>query len=63
MFLKYPLFLHFFVAMGFEFAPAGGSPANISNQVITSEDYTEVEHGKAWRLSSSLAKILTVFVQ
>ena len=52
--------LHFllilFVIMGLYFAPAHGRPANLSDHVMTSQDYIEVEHVRTWLLSSSLAK-------
>ena len=52
--------LHFllilFVIMGLFFAPAHGRPANLSDHVMTSQNYIEVEHVRTWLLSSSLAK-------
>ena len=42
---------------GFEFAPARGSPSSVTDLVMTSQDYIEVEHVGTWLLSSSLAKI------
>ena len=41
---------------GFEFAPARGSPASVSDHVMTSQDYIKVEQVRTWLLSSSLAK-------
>ena len=41
---------------GFEFAPARGSPASVSDHVMTSQDYIEVEQVRTSLLSSSLAK-------
>ena len=41
---------------GFEFAPARGSPAIVSDHVMTSQDYIKVEHVSTWLLNSRLAK-------
>ena len=41
---------------GFEFAPARGSPASVSDHVMTRQDYIKVEQVRTWLLSSSLAK-------
>ena len=41
---------------GFEFAPACGSPASVSDHVMASQGYIEVEQVRTWLLSSSLAK-------
>ena len=41
---------------GIDFAPARGSPASVSDHVITSQDYIKVEQVRTWLLSSSLAK-------
>ena len=38
-----PYFVLLFVIMGF-FAPARGSPASVSDHVMTSQDYIKVEH-------------------
>ena len=49
-------FVLLFVNMWLYFAPARGSPASVSDHVMTSQDYIEVEHVRAWLLSSSFAK-------
>ena len=41
---------------GIDFAPARGSPASVSDHVMTSQDYIKVEKVRTWLLSSSLAK-------
>ena len=43
---------------GIDFAPACGSPASVSDRVMTSQDYIKFEHVRTWLLSSSLAKFL-----
>ena len=36
--------------MGFEFSTANGSPASVSDHVMTSQDYIKVEHIRTWYL-------------
>ena len=52
--------LHFlylcFVIMGLYLSTSRGSSANVSDHVMTSQDYVKVEHVRTWLLSSSLAK-------
>ena len=48
-------FLLLFLIMGFEFSTANGSPASVSDHVMTSQDYIKVENVRTWLLSSSLA--------
>ena len=57
MFLKKPSFFKLFVCnqRGFEFAPARGSPVHVSDYVMTSPDYIEVEQIRTRLLSFSLA--------
>ena len=40
---------------GFDFAPARGSPASVSDYDMTCRDYIKVEHVRNWLRSSSLA--------
>ena len=44
--------------MGFEFAPARGSLARVSDFIMTSQSYITVEHVRTWLLGSSLTKFL-----
>ena len=41
---------------GFEFAPARGRPASLSDLIITSQDYIKVEHVKTWLPNSGFAR-------
>ena len=51
------IFCHFCLKLwGFDFAPARGSPASVSDHFMTSQDYIKVEHVGTWLLSSSHAK-------
>ena len=56
------VFFTFFLWWDFEFAPENGSVAIFGYYVITSQDYTKVEHVKTWVLSSSLAKFPIVLI-
>ena len=38
------MFLHFWYFLYSDFAPASGSPASVSDHVMTSQDYRNVEH-------------------
>ena len=42
--------------MGFEFAPARGSPVSVIDHVMTSKHYKKIEHVGTWLLISSFAK-------
>ena len=42
--------------MGFEFEPARGGSAGVSDRVMTSQDYKKVEHVRIGHLSSSLQR-------
>ena len=50
------LFCFCLLLWGIDFAPARGSPASVSDRVMTSQDCIKVEHVRTWLLSSSLAK-------
>ena len=43
---------------GFEFAPARGSLASVSDFIVNSQGYITVEHVRTWLLGSSLTKFL-----
>ena len=44
MFLKGPSFFVILFVWGFEFAPACGSPASVSDHVMTSQNHKKVKH-------------------
>ena len=44
MFSESPSFFVLFEIMCFEISPAPGSPASVSDHVMTSQDYIKVEH-------------------
>ena len=57
MFSKGPsFFVLLFVNLGLYFAPARGSPASVSDHVMTSQEYKKIEHVRTWLLTSSVAK-------
>ena len=56
------VFVNFVQGWGYEFAPAGESPASVSDHVMTSQVYTKVEQVETWRFNSSLAIVPTVLI-
>ena len=46
----------------YEFAPARGSPDNVKDHVVTSQDYSKLEHLKTLLLRLTLAKVPTVSI-
>ena len=55
-------FVSFSVMMSFEVAPKNCNSASVNHHVLINQDYSKVEHVKAWVLSPSIAKIPTVSV-
>ena len=47
---------------GSEFATACGSPASVSDHVLTKQNYTKIEHVKTGFFISSFARIQTVLI-